>query len=377
MNACRSSVLRTACKAVLGLSLTMSAIGGGSSEAFAQNEMLVCQRKAGQNATGYNEETRAQAIQFRVGKCRKGYKKIGTVPTIEGIQNIALEIFNNNISSLVGEQGIQGPQGETGPQGAVGPKGDTGPQGIAGPQGLRGATGATGERGAVGPQGPQGPAGAMGPAGAVGPQGPQGLQGLPGARGETGPQGATGATGARGPTGSTGPMGPQGVQGAQGPQGPVGPQGPQGVAGPNINITWIRDWFDWWNMDLPSNPYGSIACTNDGSSGYPSSEFPGTGGGRIFGGLTPDATYSVTVWGITGTVGGESGFDFWVGLRHSTGATTHLWKRLGGRGWNFPDGTAPFSQTVFITADRNGEFELRYRCGTTLQGISYMKLKNP
>lgn len=107
-----------------------------------------------------------------------------------------------------------------------------------------------------GPQGIQGPQGTQGPKGETGPQGergPQGIQGNSGADGKDGISAthswngtvltitsASGTSSAdlkgdKGDTGETGPQGeqgPQGIQGTKGDKGDIGERGPTGETGP-------------------------------------------------------------------------------------------------------------------------------------------------
>ena len=186
--------------------------------------LALCQRK--NDKQQFNARTRVQALALsKTGKCRKGFRLVGVLPSEGDIQNLITKVISDNSASLRGADGLTGPQGPAGERGPQGEPGIAGPQGAEGPQGqmgLQGPQGIQGERGLTGEAGPIGPQGVQGP---VGPVGPQGLRGEAGVAGPQGPQGIQGE---RGLTGETGPIGPQGVQGPMGPQGPVGPQGPAG-----------------------------------------------------------------------------------------------------------------------------------------------------
>jgi hypothetical protein len=212
----------------------------------------------------------------------------------------------------------------------------------------------------------QGPVGPQGPVGQIGPVGPQGAAGLPGLTGLQGPEGPAGPVGARGPIGPVGPPGPQGEAGPVGPPGAMGPSGASGL----VNQVWGRDYFDWWDIDLPSNPHGVINCT---PSTVP---FPGSAeSGRYFYGLVPGGTYLLTVWGtIESAQNGAAPYDSWVAVSHTNGPSS-MWKQLGARGANYPDGAAPFSNSVILTPDAYGGFTLRYKCGARLSGLSYFRLR--
>ena len=289
----------------------------------------------------------------------------------------------------VGQQGPAGAPGERGPAGERGATGAAGPQGVAGPAGApgargpngeRGATGPAGARGEVGPIGPQGPVGVAGPVGPVGPVGPAGPVGAVGPVGPAGPAGLRGATGPIGPIGPMGPQGPVGPQGAAGERGPagargeMGPMGPMGLPGPAgasgaVNQQWVRDYFDWWDIDLPSNPYGAISCSPAAVA------FPGAADtGRTLTGLVPGGTYLFSIWGtLEQAADNTAAFDSWVALGHTLGGGT-MWKRLGARGTNYPDGTAPFFNMVTVTVNAQGNLPLRYKCGVKLSGLSYIRL---
>ena len=337
------------------------------------------------------------------------------------VKNISLNTFLDNLESLnssnVGPQGPigpQGPAGATGPAGSVGARGDMGPAGPAGPAGAPGAIGPqgpAGPAGATGASGPQGPAGLAGATGAVGPQGPAGAPGAIGPQGPAGPAGPTGARGFTGPagpagapgligpqgpqgptgaTGAIGPQGPAGPAGTTGPQGPAGPTGPMGPAGTTVSLNqrWGVDYFDWWDIGLSSNPYPSFtpsSLTNCSASGT----FPGSGGvslgalsqSPLVAGqkLVPGGVYSLTVWGVISSSGNlEGSYESWVAVSDWQGGsspTNFLWKRGGARGSNYPDGTAPYSTTVFVRANPNGDVFLRQPCGTgEIRGLSYFRI---
>lgn len=475
-------------------------------DSIAQGSVQICQRK-NNSSTAPAMASRIQAIKFSsTGKCPRGFRLLGTMLSVKDTEQVALEIFNRNKTTIQGQSGAEGPTGPRGPTGAAGQRGDTGatgpqglsgiagaqgptgPQGASGPQGLSGSTGPIGPQGIAGPQGasgargetgPVGPAGVPGATGAQGPIGPQGhtgATGLPGPQGPTGPQGAVGLQGATGPRGETGATGPQGVvgpvgatgatgsigpvgpigpigpigpvgprgaagergatgaqgpigltgpigatgpqgiagpigatgqvgavgprgdtgdRGATGPQGPVGstgtigatgPQGPQGqvgptgATGPTLNLRWGTDWFDWWDIDLSSNPYGVFNCS--------SGAFPGTSGGRSLGALAqsvsaahgplvPGAAYMITVWGeLPSSHDASTPFDTWVAVRSWLGDTSYIWKHVGGRGANYPDGSGNFSTTVSAIADADGDIVVRYICDGTakLHGLSYFRI---
>jgi len=321
--------------------------------------------------------------------------KISTLPGgATGPQGAAGVKGDTGAAGVAGAVGPQGPIGLTGATGAVGPQGligltgATGPIGAAGPQGISGATGAvgpqgpiglTGANGATGAVGPQGPIGLTGATGAVGPQGPIGPNGAQGAQGAAGPQGATGSTGATGATGANG------AAGAQGPQGPIGPQGPTGPVGPTLNNVYGVDYLDWWDADLASDPFNDIDPS--GARCSASGTFPGTAGSGMSLAelsqrvtvpsrkLAPFGTYSITVWGeIRASSDDASPFDTWVAISHADAGVP--WKRGGGRGVNFPDGSAPFSTTFFSTADANGDIVIRMPCGNgKFHGLSYFRIR--
>lgn len=281
------------------------------------------------------------------------------------IKDLAEDLNDDGVVNVLdcrGEEGAVGAQGEAGPQGIQGEAGPQGPQGEAGPQGP------------AGPQGDQGPTGPQGPAGPAGDRGPQGFTG---SQGPAGPQGPTGATGA------TGAQGPQGLPGDRGPAGPPGPTGPAGPPGPNLNLVWGKDYLDWWDADLGSDPYDAFDVSNAGlcSNGA----FPGAGGGISLGTLSqqisgqklaPGGTYHLTVWGELGNFGNESAFDSWIAVRHWLGGSSYLWKRGGGRGANYPDGNAPYSTSFFVTADANGDVLFRAPCNNgRFHGLSYFRIR--
>ncbi len=326
----------------------------------------------------------ATAVRLESRQCPKGYTPTYSVLGIDDVE----ALVNTRVASLspglrgpvgpqgpAGQAGPIGPQGQPGEAGVAGPKGEAGPAGVrgetgpvgpAGLQGQRGESGPRGPMGATGPQGAVGPVGPQGAAGPVGPVGPQGVVGPQGAAGPVGPRGLTGPMGPQGPQGDVGPIGPRGETGAAGLPGPVGPSGASGL----INQVWVRDYFDWWDIDLPSNPYGSITCSPGAVA------FPGAADtGRYFSGLVPGGTYLFTVWGtIESALDSTSSFNSWVAVSHMNGATT-MWKQLGARGANYPDGTAPFYNSVMVTADSQGAFTLRYKCGVRLSGLSYLRLR--
>jgi hypothetical protein len=365
--------------------VAVSAVLAVASDASAD---VLCQRK--NLANPKNPKTRVQALVVsKTGVCRKGFRKVATILTEANV--------DQQIQTRISQQGAgpQGPKGDKGDTGAAGPQGIQGVTGPVGPQGLQGETGPQGIQGVAGPVGPQGPigltgaTGAQGPIGLTGATGPQGPIGLTGAVGPVGPQGATGAVGPQGAQGVAGPIGPQGVPGAQGPQGPVGPAGPQGPVGPNVNTAWGRDFFDWWDADLTSDPFNDLDPSGPSNcSSIPA--FPGDLAKGISLGtlaqrasgttnkLVPGALYSVTVWGeIMASSDDASPFDAWVAVSHWMGgsATNFLWKRGGGRGANFPDGSAPFSTTFFATANQNGDVFLRMKCSVgTFHGLSYVRI---
>jgi hypothetical protein len=329
---------------------------------------------------------------------------VATIASPQNVEQITQNFITNNASSLMGPQGLQGERGLTGAAGAAGPQG---PQGLQGERGLPGAAGAVGPQGAQGERGLTGLTGAtgpQGPAGLVGAQGIQGERGLTGLTGATGPQGPAGAVGPQGPAGAVGPQGPAGAVGPQGPAGaigaqgavgPIGPQGiqgavgPQGPAGPNLNLVWGRDYFDYWDADLPSDPYPGFSPSDAGVCSTVTA-FPGNNGislgslSQTHSGtgqrLVPGAIYSVTVYGeIIASSDDASPYDSWVGIRdyqgQVNGAPSFMWKRGGGRGTNFPDGAAPFSTTVFATADLTGDIVLRMRCNHgRMHGLHYMRV---
>lgn len=222
-------------------------------------------------------------------------------------------------------------------------------------------SGATGAKGAKGDKGERGPAGAAGAKGSTGVAGPTGA---------AGPKGDRGERGLTGPPGSTGPQGVAGPTGAPGATGAAGPQGPSGTA---LNTVWQRDWFDWWDMDLPSNPYGTIACT-DGEIPFPGNNMYQ----KVFTNLIPNATYSLSIWGVVDTVVEDGPFDYWVAISHDQGSgNPPLYKHLGVRGTHYgTDFSTPlsFSSTIFITTDADGRFTLRYACGMSLRGMSYFRI---
>ncbi len=251
----------------------------------------------------------ATAVKLESGQCPRGYTAAFSALGIDDVEAVVSE----RVSSMgIGEQGPMGPRGEAGPRGFVGPEG---------------------------------------PEGAAGPVGPRGLTGL------------------MGPPGPQGDVGPVGAQGQPGPAGPMGPMGPSGASG-LVNQVWGRDYFDWWDIDLPSNPYGAISCS-PATLPFPGS--PETG--RYLTGLVAGGTYLLTVWGtIEAAQNGAAAYDSWVAVSHMNGGSA-IWKQLGGRGANYPDGAAPFSNSVIVTPDAAGGFSLRYKCGVRLSGLSYFRLQ--
>lgn len=139
-----------------------------------------------------------------------------------------------------------------------------------------------------------------------------------------------------------------------------------------MNQVWQRDYFDWWDIDLPSNPHGTIACT-------PSAPFPGTTANqRVFSGLVPGATYVFTVWGsLPGGYPDSSPYDYWVAVSSWQGGASdnYLWKHGGARGPNYPDGSAAFSNSVMVVPNSDGNVNLRYLCGAILNGLSYFRIR--
>ncbi len=367
----RSNMISSKSKIVLSAFTAIALSAAIASEAQAANPVIfhdgakVCRKVRYVKAARPVERAKTLKLQETLyvspaKRCPRGYRDVAIIATPEMVQTITQNFISQNPSSVQGPAGPQGPQGL---QGIQGERGLTGLTGAQGPIGLAGAPGAPGAPGAAGAVGPQGPIGLTGAAGAVGPQGPQG------------------------------PIGVAGVAGPQGPAGAQGAVGPQGPAGPSLVTTWGRDYFDWWDADLATNPYTGFSpslatrCNNTypvGSTVPTASDSVNLGNlsNQVNGTrLVPGGLYNITVYGaIPGNLDTESPYDSWVAIRSYQGLVggnpAYLWKRGGSRGNNYPDGAASFASTLFVTADLNGDIFIRMPCnGSTFHGLSYHRIR--
>ena len=121
------------------------------------------------------------------------------------------------------------------------------------------------------------------------------------------------------------------------------------TCGRPVNQTWGTDWHDRWDIDGIQKFSDNCAPTEvllDGENG-------GFNAG----------SYRVTVYGVLGSAGNHS--DPYEILFEFLHESHNLWKKVGtGPDQNYPDGSAPFSYSVFVTKTDFGPIRARWNCGS-------------